>query len=192
MEPINTQTQQIQLSGGSAVKNGSRAQIDPNTCFALLDEIWSKLMLLAKQLRDIMQSYNQKKQALGWDLEVNTLKKSVESINDSFQGAKVSAIGTLFGGLFSLTGAAVGGMGMTVGSAAGQAVGGIASCIASDETRKADTEKAIADLQNKGAQSYVKTLDDTQTKAREIMQQMMDMGRNLVEVLGQMLRAISR
>ncbi|MDN5986709.1 MAG: hypothetical protein L0I35_04430 [Hafniaceae bacterium] len=47
-------------------------------------------------------------------------------------------------------------------------------------------------MQNKGAQSYAKTLDDTLVKSREIMQQMMDMGRSLVEVFSQILRSISR
>jgi len=98
----------------------------------------------------------------------------------------------MFAGVLTVGGAFFGEAGMTVGNAMGQVANGIGSWASGSETRKADAEKAIAELQNKGAQSYAKTLDDTLIKAREIMQQMMEMGRNLVEVFSQVLRAISR
>src|SRR5471030_3155214 len=86
---------------------------------------------------------------------------------------------------------AVGDIGMAVGNAAGQTVNSIGNCVSAGQTRTADAEKAIAELQSQGAQSYAKTLDDTLMKGREIMQQMLDMGRSLVEVFSQVLRAIS-
>ncbi|MEY4475378.1 MAG: secreted effector protein sseD [Pseudomonadota bacterium] len=184
--------QPVQVDGSEAIHGGGSASINSDSFFAMFDEIWSKLLMLAKQLRDTMQFYNQKKQELGWGLEINTLKQSFKAIDDSYEAAKSAAIGGLFAGVLTLASAPFGEAGMPVGSAAGQAANGIANWVSASKTREADAEKAIADLQNKGAQSYAKTLDDTLMKAREIMQQMMDMGRSLVEVFSQVLRAISR
>lgn len=174
------------------VQGSSKGTLDANDFFAMFDEIWSKLLMLAKQLRDMMQFYNQKKQELSWGLEINTLQQSVKAIDDSYGAAKAGAIGGMFAGVLTVGGGFFGEAGMTVGNAMGQVANGIGTWASASETRKADAEKAIAELQNKGAQSYAKTLDDTLMKAREIMQQMMDMGRNLVEVFSQVLRAISR
>lgn len=182
-----------QIGGSAGVHGGSsKAALDPNTFFVMFDEIWIKLLMLAKQLRDTMQFYNQKKQELGWGLEINTLKQSVEAIEHSYEAARTGAIGGICAGVLALAGAPFGQVGIQVGNAAGQTANGIFTLISAGKTRDADKEKAIADLQNKGAQSYAKTLDDTLMKAREIMQQMMDMGRSLVEVFSQVLRAISR
>lgn len=184
---------QTPISGNSAASGSkSKEPMDLNAFFSLFDEIWSKLLMLAKQLRDSMQFYNQKKQELGWGLEVNTLKQSMTAIDESYEAAKSSAIGGIFSGVLMLGCAPFGEAGMAVGNAMGQMAGGIGNWVAGGKTRDADAEKAIADLQNKGAQSYAKTLDDTLVKSREIMQQMMDMGRSLVEVFSQILRSISR
>lgn len=182
----------LSVNGSVNVQGSSKGTLDANDFFAMFDEIWSKLLMLAKQLRDTMQFYNQKKQELSWGLEINTLQQSVKTIDDSYGAAKAGAIGGMFAGVLTVGGAFFGEAGMTVGNAMGQVANGIGTWASGSETRKADAEKAIAELQNKGAQSYAKTLDDTLMKAREIMQQMMEMGRNFVEVFSQVLRAISR
>lgn len=182
----------LSVNGSVDVQVSTKGTLDANDFFAMFDEIWSKLLMLAKQLRDTMQFYNQKKQELSWGLEINTLQQSVKAIDDSYGAAKAGAIGGICAGMLTVGGAFYGEAGMTVGNAMGQMANGIGTWVSGSETRKADAEKAIAELQNKGAQSYAKTLDDTLMKAREIMQQMMDMGRNLVEVFSQVLRAISR
>lgn len=182
----------LSVNGSVNVKGSSKGTLDANDSFTMFDEIWSKLLMLAKKLRDTMQFYNQKKQELSWELEINTLQQSVKALDDSYGAAKSGAIGGMLAGGLTVGGAFFGEGGMTVGNAMGQVANGIGSWASGSETRKADAEKAIAELQNKGAQSYAKTLDDTLMKAREIMQQMMEMGRNLVEVFSQVLRAISR
>ncbi|WP_447783535.1 type III secretion system effector protein [Enterobacter asburiae] len=192
----------LSVNGSANVQGSTKGTLDANDFFTMFDEIWRKLLMLAKELRDTMQFYNQKKQELSWGLEINTLQQSVKAIDDSYGAAKAGAIGGMFAGGLMAGGAAIGGMfagghffgeaAMTVGNSMGKVADGIGTWASGSETRKADAEKAIAELQNKGAQSYAKTLDDTLMKAREIMQQMMDMGRNLVEVFSQVLRAISR
>lgn len=165
----------------------------PESILAIFDDIWAKLLMLAKQLRDVMQFYNQKKQELSWGLEVNTLHSKREAIDESFTAAKSAAIGSIIGGIATVGLCAKGGeAGTILGQSIGQGVNGIANWASSGQNRQADQERAISDLQDKGAQSYAKTLDETLTKARDIMQQMMDLGRNLVDVLTQMLRAFAR
>lgn len=168
------------------------APIDLDGLLSAFTIIWQQMMLLAKQLRDVMQAYNQKKQELGWDIEVNTLKNKLQAITDSYQASRDGSIGRLFGGVLSVGGAYFGDLGLRLGGALGQGVGGMADWMAAGESRLADQDRAIADLQDKGAQSYNKTLDELLLKARDIMQQMMDMGKNLVDVLTQVLRALSR
>ncbi|WP_233621060.1 type III secretion system translocon protein SseD [Citrobacter braakii] len=182
----------LSVNNNVNVQGSAKGTFDTNDFFTMFDEIWSKLLMLAMQLCDTMQLYNQKKQELCWGLEINALQQSFKAIDDSYSAAKTGAIGGIFAGGLMVGGVFFGEAGMTVGNAMGQVANGIGSWISGNETRKADAEKAIAELQNKGAQSYAKTLDDTLMKAREIMQQMMDMGRNLVEVFSQVLRAISR
>ncbi|MFP1922636.1 type III secretion system effector protein [Lonsdalea quercina] len=200
MDPAGELIPQTHSAGNAGAADNSNVAFDANSFFNLFDEIWAKLMLLAKELRDTMQYYNQKKQELGWGLEINALKKSLNAIDDSCSAAKLDAAGSIIGGLCSLGGAAYGIAGANsiaqeagrfVGNAADQTVKGTFSALAANLKRTADEEKAIADLQDKGAQSYAKTLDDILTKARDIMQQMMEMGRSLVEVFSQALRAIS-
>lgn len=186
----------LSVNGSVNAQGSSKGSLDEKDFFAMFDEIWSRLLMLAKQLRDIMQFYNQKKQELGWGLEINALQQNVKAIDNSYGAAMAGAIGGITGGVLMCAGAGIGArcgeVWMMAGNAMGQMANSAGTFTSGNETRKADTGKAIAELQNKGSQSYAKTLDDTLMKAREIMQQMMDMGRNLVEVFSQVLRAISR
>lgn len=171
----------------------TRNDVFPESMLAIFDDIWSKLLLLAKQLRDIMQFYNQKKQELGWSLEVNTLHSKMQAIDKSYVASELGAIGSIVGGTVMLgLGLQGGESGALLGQSIGQTSGGIFNWSASSETRQSDQQRSIADLQDKGAQAYAKTLNETLEKARDIMQQMMSLGRNLLEVVSQMLRASSR
>ncbi len=58
--------------------------------------------------------------------------------------------------------------------------------------RQSDQDKATADLQQNGAQSYNKSLTEIMEKAGEIMQQIIGVGSSLVAVLAEMLRALTR
>ncbi len=109
----------------------------------LFDDIWMKLMELAKKLRDIMRSYN------------------VEN-------------------------------GLIAGQAVGHTAGGVMGLGAGVAQRQSDQDKAIADLQQNGAQSYNKSLTEIMEKATEIMQQIIGVGSSLVTVLAEILRALTR
>ncbi len=167
---------------------------DPaESMLTIFDDIWSKLLLLAKQLRDTMQFYNQTKQELAWNLEVNTLHTRMQAIDKSYVASELGAIGSIIGGGATLGFGLQGGeSGLLLGQSIGQTSSGIFNWSAGSETRQSEQERSIADLQDKGAQAYVKTLNDTLEKAHDVMQQMMSLGRNLVEVLSMMLRAVAR
>ncbi len=180
--PINTH-------GSNEPGNSDPAE----SMLTIFDDIWSKLLLLAKQLRDTMQFYNQTKQELAWNLEVNTLHTRMQAIDKSYVASELGAIGSIIGGGATLGFGLQGGeSGLLLGQSVGQTSSGIFNWSASSETRQSEQERSVADLQDKGAQAYVKTLNDTLEKAHEVMQQMMSLGRNLVEVLSMMLRAVAR
>lgn len=161
---------------------------------AMFDDIWARLLLLAKQLRDVMRLYNEKKQSLGWELEVNTLTKSFAAIDNSALASRQNAWGNMIGGGLMICGAGAGvkfGEACSMaGNAFGQMTNGLAGFTAASSSRQAEVDRSIADLQNKGSQAYTRNLDDIVQKARDIMQQMMELGRSMVDVYSQTLRAV--
>lgn len=159
----------------------------------LFDDIWTKLMELAKKLRDIMRSYNVVKQRLGWELQVNVLQTQMKTIDQAFKASMITAGGAILSGVLTIGLGAVGGeTGLIAGQAVGHTAGGVMGLGAGVAQRQSDQDKAIADLQQNGAQSYNKSLMDIIEKAAEIMQQIIGVGSSLVTVLAEILRALTR
>ncbi|EBU7582806.1 type III secretion system translocon protein SseD [Salmonella enterica subsp. enterica serovar Montevideo] len=159
----------------------------------LFDDIWTKLMELAKKLRDIMRSYNVVKQRLGWELQVNILQTQMKTIDQAFKASMITAGGAILSGVLTIGLGAVGGeTGLIAGQAVGHTAGGVMGLGAGVAQRQSDQDKAIADLQQNGAQSYNKSLMDIMEKAAEIMQQIIGVGSSLVTVLAEILRALTR
>ncbi|EAA7091975.1 TPA: SPI-2 type III secretion system translocon protein SseD [Salmonella enterica] len=159
----------------------------------LFDDIWTKLMELAKKLRDIMRSYNVVKQQLAWGLQVNVLQTQMKTIDQAFKASMITAGGAILSGVLTIGLGAVGGeTGLIAGQAMGHTAGGFMGLGAGAAQRQSDQDKAIADLQQNGAQSYNKSLTDILEKATEIMQQIMGVGSSLVAVLAEILRALTR
>lgn len=159
----------------------------------LFDDIWTKLMELAKKLRDIMRSYNVVKQRLGWELQVNVLQTQMKTIDEAFRASMITAGGAILSGVLTIGLGAVGGeTGLIAGQAVGHTAGGVMGTGAGVAQRQSDQDKAIADLQQNGAQSYNKSLTEIMEKATEIMQQIMGVGSSLVAVLAEILRALTR
>ncbi|EEA1125254.1 SPI-2 type III secretion system translocon protein SseD [Salmonella enterica subsp. enterica serovar Montevideo] len=159
----------------------------------LFDDIWTKLMELAKKFRDIMRSYNVVKQRLGWELQVNVLQTQMKTIDQAFKASMITAGGAILSGVLTIGLGAVGGeTGLIAGQAVGHTAGGVMGLGAGVAQRQSDQDKAIADLQQNGAQSYNKSLMDIMEKAAEIMQQIIGVGSSLVTVLAEILRALTR
>ncbi len=183
-------------------KTGSDAELDD--FFAMFDQLWGTLLNLARRLRDVMRMYNEKKQILGWGLEVNALSTSLNAIEHSFSAAKDNALGTCLSGFMQCTGALTGGIMGEISSAgtrelttmgfngSGSISNGLCSFSTASENREAEIERSLADFQSKNAQSYIRNLDDIVQKAIDVMQQMMEMGRKMVEVFSQTLHALAK
>ncbi|EBV1218639.1 SPI-2 type III secretion system translocon protein SseD [Salmonella enterica] len=167
--------------------------MDTESMLLLFDDIWTKLMELAKKLRDIMRSYNVVKQRLGWELQVNVLQTQMKTIDEAFRASMITAGGAILSGVLTIGLGAVGGeTGLIAGQAVGHTAGGVMGLGAGVAQRQSDQDKAIADLQQNGAQSYNKSLTEIMEKATEIMQQIMGVGSSLVAVLAEILRALTR
>ncbi|EAA8843959.1 TPA: SPI-2 type III secretion system translocon protein SseD [Salmonella enterica] len=181
------------LLAPSSTQSPSGERMDTDSLLMLFDEIWMKLMELAKRLRDIMRSYNVVKQRLTWELQVNVLQTQMKTIEQTFKASMITAGGAMLSGVLTIGFGAVGGeTGLIAGQALGHTAGGVMGLGAGVAQRQSDQDKAIADLQQNGAQSYNKSLMDIMDKAVEIMQQIMGMGSSLVEVLAQIFRALTR
>ncbi|ELJ3775219.1 SPI-2 type III secretion system translocon protein SseD [Salmonella enterica] len=158
----------------------------------LFDDIWMKLMELAKKLRDIMRSYNVEKQRLAWELQVNVLQTQMKTIDEAFRASMITAGGAMLSGVLTIGLGAVGGETGLIAQAVGHTAGGVMGLGAGVAQRQSDQDKAIADLQQNRAQSYNKSLTEIMEKATEIMQQIIGVGSSLVTVLAEILRALTR
>ncbi|ECF6051686.1 SPI-2 type III secretion system translocon protein SseD [Salmonella enterica subsp. salamae] len=177
----------------SSTQSPSGERVDTDSLLLLFDQIWMKLMELAKKLRDIMRAYNEVRQQLNWGLQVNVLQTQMKTIDQAFKASMITAAGAMLSGVLTIGfGAAGGETGLIAGQAVGHTAGGVMGLGAGVAQRQSDQDKAIADLQQNGAQSYNKSLMDIMDKATEIMQQIMGVGSSLVEVLAQILQALTR
>ncbi|ECJ3937001.1 type III secretion system translocon protein SseD [Salmonella enterica subsp. salamae] len=177
----------------SSTQSPSGERVDTDSLLLLFDQIWMKLMELAKKLRDIMRAYNEVRQRLNWGLQVNVLQTQMKTIDQAFKASMITAGGAMLSGVLTIGfGAAGGEIGLIAGQAIGHTAGGVMGLGAGVAQRQSDQDKAIADLQQTGAQSYNKSLMDILDKATEIMQQIMGVGSSLVEVLAQILQALTR
>lgn len=177
----------------SSTQSPSGERVDTDSLLLLFDQIWMKLMELAKKLRDIMRAYNEVRQQLNWGLQVNVLQTQMKTIDQAFKASMITAGGAMLSGVLTIGfGAAGGETGLIAGQAVGHTAGGVMGLGAGVAQRQSDQDKAIADLQQNGAQSYNKSLMDIMDKATEIMQQIMGVGSSLVEVLAQILQALTR
>ncbi|EAO2683782.1 type III secretion system translocon protein SseD [Salmonella enterica] len=181
------------LLTSSSTQSPSGEGMGTESMLLLFDEIWMKLMELAKKLRNIMRSYNVEKQRLVWELQVNVLQTQMKTIEQTFKASMITAGGAMLSGVLTIGfGAAGGETGLIAGQAIGHTAGGVMGLGAGVAQRQSDQDKAIADLQQNGAQSYNKSLTDILEKATEIMQQIIGVGSSLVAVLAEILRALTR
>ncbi|MFX5283617.1 hypothetical protein ABTD07_19775, partial [Acinetobacter baumannii] len=68
----------------------------------LFDDIWMKLMELAKKLRNIMRDYNVVKQQLAWGLQVNVLQTQMKTIDEAFRASMINAGGAILSGVLTI------------------------------------------------------------------------------------------
>ncbi|EEI0561316.1 SPI-2 type III secretion system translocon protein SseD [Salmonella enterica] len=168
-------------------------KVNSDSLLLLFDEIWMKLLELAKKLRDIMRSYNEVRQKLSWELQVNALQTQMQAIDKTCEASIFTAVGSCFSGILTMGFGAVGGeSGVIFGQGVGHTAMGGFSLGAGIVQRQSDQEGAIAGLQQTGAQSYSKNMMDIMDKALDVMQQILGLGTSLVQVLAQILQSLTR
>ncbi|EJJ0531847.1 SPI-2 type III secretion system translocon protein SseD [Salmonella enterica] len=168
-------------------------KVNSDSLLLLFDEIWMKLLELAKKLRDIMRSYNEVRQKLSWELQVNALQTQMQAIDKTCEASIITAVGSCFSGILTMGFGVVGGeSGVIFGQGVGHTAMGGFSLGAGIVQRQSDQEGAIAGLQQTGAQSYSKNMMDIMDKAHDVMQQILGLGTSLVQVLAQILQSLTR
>ncbi|ECC1506373.1 SPI-2 type III secretion system translocon protein SseD [Salmonella enterica subsp. houtenae] len=181
------------LSASSTSQTQSGERVDFESLLLLFDKIWMKLLELAKKLRDILRSYNEVRQKLSWELQVNALKTQMQAIDKTCEASILTGVGSCLSGMLTMGFGVVGGeSGVIFGQGVGHTAMGGFSVGAGIVQRQGDQEGAIAGLKQTGAQSYSKNMMDIMDKALDVMQQILGMGTSLVEVLAQMLRSLAR
>ncbi|EAT8906001.1 SPI-2 type III secretion system translocon protein SseD [Salmonella enterica] len=181
------------LSSSSTSQTQSGERVDFESLLLLFDKIWMKLLELAKKLRDILRSYNEVRQTLSWELQVNALKTQMQAIDKTCEASILTGVGSCLSGMLTMGFGVVGGeSGVIFGQGVGHTAMGGFGVGAGIVQRQGDQEGAIAGLKQTGAQSYSKNMMDIMDKALDVMQQILGMGTSLVEVLAQMLRSLAR
>ncbi|EDU4660825.1 pathogenicity island 2 effector protein SseD, partial [Salmonella enterica subsp. diarizonae] len=71
------------LLAPSSAQSQSGERVDTESLLLLFDVIWTKLIELAKKLRDIMRTYNETRQRLTWELQVNALQTQMKTIDQA-------------------------------------------------------------------------------------------------------------
>lgn len=183
----------------NSIDNPSDDNAEPSmvSFFTTLTTIWQKILLLTKKLRDVMQSYDQQKQEQSFKLGVCVLHEKELAIDTTYQARLSDGICSMVGASFAIAGigaesAGYSNFGSQIGMTTSSLFDGVGKNTAAAGTREAEQEQAIATLQDQGSHSYDKTLDDILLKARELMQQVMDFGRKVLELTGQAINAMSR
>lgn len=192
-ENISIQPSSAQkINKADPVNYDDKSSSDISDIFDDMNVIWGKLMHLAKLLRNIIQDYNQKKQLQNWDLQINSLKTRQKSIESQYRGDCTSACGSIFGGIATAGGSAFSDVGMTLGRATDQMIGGVTGYVSADGRRAAGIESSIADLQKQGSESYNHSLNETLGSARESVNKMLETGQQLMTLMGQFYHAFQR
>ncbi|EKQ5159591.1 SPI-2 type III secretion system translocon protein SseD [Salmonella enterica] len=181
------------LLGPSSTPSPSGEKVDAESWLWLFDDIWGKLIELAKKLRNIMLAYNEVKQQLSWELAVNAFNTQMKTIDQTYKASTLNGVGSILSGMLTIGFGVTGGeAGVMFGQGAGHIAAGGFSLGGSAAQRQSDQTSAIAELQQKGAQSYNKTLTEIMDKAADIMQKIMSMGASLIDVLAQILQSLTR
>ncbi|EHW9402888.1 SPI-2 type III secretion system translocon protein SseD [Salmonella enterica] len=181
------------LLGPSSTPSPSGEKVDAESWLWLFDKIWETLIELAKKLRNIMLAYNEVKQQLSWELAVNAFNTQMKTIDQTYKASTLNGVGSILSGMLTIGFGVTGGeAGVMFGQGAGHIAAGGFSLGGSAAQRQSDQTSAIAELQQKGAQSYNKTLTEIMDKAADIMQKIMSMGASLIDVLAQILQSLTR
>ncbi|AJJ27404.1 TPA: chemotaxis protein [Yersinia enterocolitica] len=186
---------QIQSSGDNTLsteKNGGMGNNTDNIIADLTDIIF-KMVGLMKQMRDLLNAYNQKQQILGWNIQVNAMSNKREAIDKTASAAIASGACSIVSGFISGTGAGaslkLGDIATHIGSAVGQLSAGSGKLAEGDMTRNAELFNMASGLQSSSAQTYNKNSSELADKVGEVRQNMKEFANTLTNLICQIATA---
>ncbi|WP_133405622.1 hypothetical protein [Parashewanella tropica] len=149
---------------GSASMSGAAAIEEIN-------QLMIKLADLFKKLRNILQDFNVVQEKLAWDIQLASLAKKREGIQDAMIGMVISGAASIAGGMFSV---GFGAGGAFKGSEAlgifGQGLGrmteGGGSATNAYMTQLSENAKLLGSFDETNANTYIKKFGETMERAR--------------------------
>ncbi|HGJ5884623.1 hypothetical protein [Arsenophonus sp.] len=153
-----------------------------------INELMMMLTEMLKKLRNTLQEFNQKQQELGWNIQVASMDKKREGIDNANAAAIWSAGGQIASGIIGLAGSGVGKclgsakIGGQIGSGLGHGTQGITQIQSANHTKLAELDKLTGELQTTNAQNYAKNTNDLADKIRQVSEQMRAFTKDLVEL----------
>ncbi|HGJ5854350.1 hypothetical protein [Arsenophonus nasoniae] len=153
-----------------------------------INELMMMLTEMLKKLRNTLQEFNQKQQELGWNIQVASMDKKREGIDNANSAAKWSAWGQIAAGVVGLAGIGAGKylgsaqIGGQIGNSLGQSTQGITQIQSANDTKLAELDKLTGELQTTNAQNYAKNTNDLADKIRQVSEQMRAFTKDLVEL----------
>ncbi|CNC54377.1 methyl-accepting chemotaxis protein [Yersinia frederiksenii] len=191
-----TVNDKIVMSGQDAISPQGKVGVG-NTAENImsdLSDIIFQMTLLFKKMRDLLNTYNQKQQVLGWDIQVNSMNNKREAIDKTASGAIASGVCSILSGVVSGVGAVasikVGDIASHGSAALGQLSAGSGKLAEGDMARNADLLRMTSDLQSSGAQTYNKNISELLDKLSESRQNMKDLGNTINNMMGQISMAV--
>lgn len=173
---------QMILSEGNKVsteKDNTNSGNNINDIMSDLSDIVFKMVMLFKKMRDMLNTYNQKQQELGWNIQVASMQNKRDAIDKTAIGAITSGVCTILSGVASGVGAVaslkVGDIATHGGSALGQLGSGSGKLVEGSSTREADSLRMNGDLQYSNAQSYNKNISELRDNTNELRQSIKDL-----------------
>lgn len=191
-----TVNDKIVMSGQDAISPQGKVGVG-NTAENImsdLSDIIFQMTLLFKKMRDLLNTYNQKQQILGWDIQVNSMNNKREAIDKTASGAIASGVCSILSGVVSGVGAVasikIGDIASHGSAALGQLSAGSGKLAEGDMARNADLLRMTSDLQSSSAQTYNKNISELLDKLSESRQSIKDLGNTINNMMGQISMAV--
>lgn len=186
----------VAISEQDAISSDGKNDIENNSknIMSDLSDIIFQMTLLFKKMRDLLNTYNQKQQALGWDIQVHSMNNKREAIDKTASGAIASGVCSILSGVVSGVGAMasikVGDIASHGSAALGQLGAGSGKLVEGDMARNADLLRMTSDLQSSGAQTYNKNINELLDKVSESRQNIKDLSSTINNMMGQISMAV--
>ncbi|WP_245610917.1 chemotaxis protein [Yersinia kristensenii] len=158
-----------------------------------ISDIISQMYMLFKEMRDLLNTYNQKQQTLGWDIQVSGMQNKRDAIAKTLEGAIASGVCAIVSGVVNVGGAGAGlkfgDIAGHVGKGFGELIGGSGKLREGVMAQEAELSRMKSDLQSQSGQSYSKAITELQDKIREARQVLSDIDSSLLSLNNQILTA---